>query len=200
MSMGGCTRCVDAPDCITVLRHTRDYQYFSVSSSSHRHNFSPSFGSSANGFALPERAQGMKNCPLTSSAAGDVAQYNCVSAPYETEYSIRRYIVSLTPATPREKRKAYSDSNLPPGHVALKIRVDVAWVETRRHDLITMPTRQLSRYHGVALHDPQPIGQQQDEKIIWTRTSLLLLYKIQGSFFLLFGPSTIASKSISFAR
>lgn len=84
---------------------TRDYQYFLVSSSSHCHNSSPSFGSSANRFALPRRAHGMKNCPLASSAAGDVAQYNCVSAPYEAEYSNRRYIVTSTLATPRKKQK-----------------------------------------------------------------------------------------------
>ncbi len=55
--------------------------------------------------AYPPRAQGMKNCPLASSAAGDVAQYNCVNAPYEAGYSRRRYIVPLAPATPREKQR-----------------------------------------------------------------------------------------------
>jgi hypothetical protein len=31
----------------------------------------------------------MKNFPLASSAAGDVAQYNCVNAPYEAGYRRR---------------------------------------------------------------------------------------------------------------
>ena len=74
---------------LIALLITRDYRCFSVSSSSHLHNFSPSFGSSATGFALPTRAHGMKNFPLASSAAGDVAQYNCVNAPYEAGYRRR---------------------------------------------------------------------------------------------------------------
>ena len=73
---------------IAQTRHTRDYQYCCVSSSTHCHSFSPSFGSSAALFGVPTRAQGTKNFPLASSAAGDVEQYNWVSAPYEAGYNM----------------------------------------------------------------------------------------------------------------
>ena len=35
--------------------------------------------------------------------------------------------------------------------MALKIGIEVPWVNTRRHDLIAMPTRQLSRYYNITL-------------------------------------------------
>jgi hypothetical protein len=66
--------------------NTRDSdQYALVCSSSHAHNLSPTCGSSAAAFGLPSRAQGMKNFPFASAAVGAVAQYSCVSAPYDTE-------------------------------------------------------------------------------------------------------------------
>jgi hypothetical protein len=57
-----------------------------------------------------------------------------------------------------ETENAYNDSVLPPGHMALKIRVEVPWVDTRRNDLVAMPTRQLSRYHNISLHTATPVS------------------------------------------
>lgn len=143
----------------------------------------------------------MKNFPLASSAAGDVAQYNCVNAPYEAGYnSVRRYIVSLA----QSKKETEKHTMMAYCHLGMW-----RWRSVSRFpgltlvDTILSPCRRASSRATTTLpYRPRPpSSQQQEEKgTLLTPTSLLLLYKFHGSYFLLFGPSVIASKSISFVR
>jgi hypothetical protein len=64
----------------------------------------------------------------------------------------------LPPITSRKQRKEpYKQAILKTGHVALKIRADVSWIKGQGHDLVTVATRQLARYHDITL---ETIGQQ----------------------------------------
>src|SRR6266702_3632692 len=48
-------------------------------------------------------------------------------------------------------------SVLPPGHVPLKIRANISWVETRRHNLVPVPPCQLARHNNVTLRPRRQI-------------------------------------------
>src|ERR1700761_8638095 len=83
----------------------------------------------------------------------------------------------------------------PHRRVPQKIRVNVSRIETRGHNLVAVPTRQLPCHNDITL---QLAGQQKKqgweyENVL--RTNLLLEYNSHSPYFVRPGPSTMASKS-----
>ena len=94
-------------------------------------------------FGSPSRAHGMKNFPLASAVEGDVAQYSCVSAPYDGGHIVQVYVqrVSYLPLNAMMGERTSTVFRHPDICLRTSVRIFPGW---RLVDTILSPYRRAS--------------------------------------------------------